>query len=60
MSERDELEAYFRAQTNIRLAAIENKLDKLIGFRWMLIGSSLAVSAIVSVVIGIATVVYGR
>jgi hypothetical protein len=68
MSEKDELEAYFRAQTNIRLASIEEKmeshfekinakLDRSIGFEKMIIGGSVAVSTIVSIAIAI---LFGR
>ena len=52
-SEHEKLDAYFRSQTNLRLYSIEKKLDQLIGFRWMLIGGSVAVSSIVSVAIAI-------
>jgi hypothetical protein len=48
---------YFMGETNKRLDGIEDKLDQLITFRMMLIGASVAVSAIVS--IGI-TIVFGR
>lgn len=57
MSEKDELEAYFRAQTNIRLSSIEKKIDRLIGFEKMVLGGSLAISAIISVAIAI---LFGR
>lgn len=47
---------YFVNETNKTFDKMQNemktmneKMDKLIGFRWMLIGGSLAVSAIVSV-----------
>ncbi len=57
--EKRELEAYFRAQTNIRLASLEDELkemridmnkgfNKLYGMRAFLIGGAAAVSAIVS------------
>lgn len=68
MTEREELEAYFRAQTNIRLSSIETKLDEmriqsdkkfdqLINFRAMLIGGSIAASAIISTAI---LIIFGR
>lgn len=34
-----------------KLARIEGKLEELIGFRWMVIGASAAVSAVVGLVI---------
>jgi hypothetical protein len=37
---------YFIEQTNKKLDKIEHKIDQLISFRIMLIGASLAVSAI--------------
>jgi hypothetical protein len=38
-------------QTNKRFDAIDQDLKALIGFRWMLLGMSAAVSAIVSVIL---------
>lgn len=44
---------YFIAQTNVRLEKMDEKLDQLISFRFMLIGASMAVSAMVSLIITI-------
>lgn len=48
---------YFVDQTNNRLDSIEKKIDTLITFRMMLIGASLAVSAIVSLTV---TIMFNR
>lgn len=44
---------YFIHQTNRRLDKIDGKLEQLIGFRWLLIGISLGVSAIISFVVNL-------
>jgi len=40
---------YFIDQTNQRLVKIEEKLDRLISFRVMLIGASITISSLVSI-----------
>lgn len=50
MDDKD-LVKYFMDQTNLRLMGIENKLEQLIGFRWMLIGMAAVISCIVSLII---------
>jgi hypothetical protein len=47
----DEKFDYFIETTNDRLKNIESKLDELISFRLMLMGASLAVSSIASIII---------
>lgn len=44
----DDLVKYFIKHTNERFDALEGKVDRLISFRWMLIGVSLGVSGVVS------------
>ena len=46
---------YFMEQTNQRFDKIDDKLDQLISFRIMLIGASVAVSTIFSLVITFIT-----
>lgn len=42
------MDKYFIERTDERLERIENKIEQLIGFRWMLIGMASALSAIIS------------
>lgn len=58
MEEEEKLFTYFVTQTNERLSNIENKLDQLITFRMMLIGASIAISTIVSLIVTIYVKVY--
>lgn len=44
---------YFMDQTNDRLSSMEKKLDALISFRFMLIGASLTLSTVVSLLIAL-------
>lgn len=44
---------YFMDRTERDLDYIRGKLDSLIGFRWMMIGMSTAISAIVSFIVAI-------
>ena len=48
---------YFMRRTDDRMEIIEKKIDILLGFRWQIVGGSVAVSSIISliiVVIGLA------
>lgn len=56
----DELTKYFMAQTNERFNKIDRKLDQLIGFRFMQLGASAAISALFGVVAAVATIYFGR
>lgn len=47
---------YFLEETNKRLDKIDEKLERLISFRVLLIGMSMAVSALITVAINIALV----
>lgn len=47
---------YFIDQTNIRLSSMDKKLDTLITFRLLLLGSSATVSAVFSVLVSMLTV----
>jgi hypothetical protein len=44
----DELRDYFIEHTNKRFDSLESKVDKLVSFRWILIGVSIGVSGILS------------
>lgn len=55
----DDLLKYFIKQSNERFDSIESKLDKLISFRWMLIGASVGISGIVSVVFQVVMAIAG-
>lgn len=53
----NKIDEYFIKRTDERLVRIEEKLEQLIGYRWMLLGMASAISAIVSIIIA---VYYGR
>jgi len=48
-----ELVDYFIKHTNDRLALMDNKLDRLLAFKWQVVGGSVILSIIVTVVIQI-------
>lgn len=50
---------YFQKRTDERLASIETKIDQLLEFKFKLLGSSAAISAVVSLVVGLAAVYFG-
>ncbi len=58
MPQRDLLE-YYIERSDARLDAIEKKIDKLISFRWMLIGAASGVSFVVSLVFKVIEAVAG-
>jgi tetrahydromethanopterin S-methyltransferase subunit G len=43
-----------------RFNRIDDKLDQVVSFRWQIIGGSLALSSVLSVVIAIVTIYYTR
>lgn len=49
----DPFNKYFIERTDKRLDDIENKIDQLISFRWMLLGMATAISSIVSIAIAV-------
>ena len=49
MSKDDELLKYYISHSDKRFDALDQKVDKLISFRWLLIGASMGVSGIISV-----------
>jgi hypothetical protein len=51
-------EEYFVTSTDRRLDRIEEKLERLIGFRWMLLGASAAVSTVFSIVVTLIFLVF--
>lgn len=46
-----DLNDYFMGQTNKRLESIEGKLDKLLAFKWQIIGGSLVASTLVALAV---------
>lgn len=50
----DDLIRYFMEQANNRFDSIENKVDRLVSFRWLLIGISIGVSGLVSFIAQVA------
>lgn len=51
--------SYFIERTDLSIDRLEAKIDKLSSFRWMIIGGSLAVSTISSVLISLAAIYFG-
>jgi len=51
MKNEDDLLKYYISHSDKRFDAIEEKMDKLISFRWLLIGASMGVSGIISVAV---------
>lgn len=51
MSDKDELVDYFIEQTNDRFGKIEEKLDELLKFKWQIIGGSVTLSLVATLVI---------
>lgn len=47
-------------QTGKRFSGLEVKVDKLISFRWMLIGASVGISGLVSVLFQIGMAIAGK
>ena len=57
MSQKDLLDYYIK-HADKRFDEIEKKVDKLISFRWMLIGASVSVSGIISIAIQLLDIFY--
>ena len=49
MPKEDELLKYYISHSDKRFDALDQKVDKLISFRWLLIGASMGVSGVISV-----------
>jgi hypothetical protein len=47
----EKLIEYFIQQTDIRLERMESKVDKLLQFKWQIIGGSVAVSTVVGMAV---------
>jgi len=56
----DDLLKYFIKMSNERFDSLEGKVDKLISFRWMLIGASVGISGIISVIFQIGMAIAGK
>lgn len=56
--EKKDLVEYFIARTDKRFDELGAKVDKLTEFKAFLLGSSFAISAITSTIIGLATVYF--
>lgn len=50
----DDLVKYFINHTDSRFDRLEKKVERLLNFRWMLIGAASAASVVVSVVFEVA------
>lgn len=50
MSDKDKME-YFITQTNDRLKHIDRKLDSLLKFKWQIIGGSVSLSLVITLVV---------
>jgi len=46
-----DLNDYFMGQTNKRLDSIESKIDRLLAFKWQIIGGSLVASTVVALTV---------
>jgi hypothetical protein len=51
---------YFIEQTNDRFKILEGKVDKLIAFKWQIIGGSVVISAMVGIVVQLLINKLGR
>lgn len=60
MPNENELLKYYITHTDKRFEEVHRKLDKLISFRWLLIGISIGVSGVVSFVVKIIEASAGR
>lgn len=56
----DDLLKYFIKQSNERFDSLEAKVDKLISFRILLIGASVGISGLVSVLFQIGMAITGK
>lgn len=54
---KDELRDYFIEHTNERLRIIDEKLDKLIQFKWQIIGGAGVLSLFVTLCIQVITII---
>ena len=54
----EKLVDYYIRETNRRLIDIETKVDKLLRFKWQIIGGSVLLSVIFTVAIQLATIVF--
>lgn len=51
---------YFIERSDKRFDKIESKLDSLIEFRWRLVGGAAAVTTVISIVIGLISLVMAQ
>lgn len=54
-----ELVNYFIEETNKRFLIIDTKLDTLFKFKWQIIGGSVGISSLVSIVISVLVLLFG-
>jgi hypothetical protein len=59
MQREDDLLKYYIKHSDSRFDSLENKMDKMIGFRWLLIGMAAGVSGMVSFLFQMATTISG-
>jgi hypothetical protein len=55
-----ELVKYFIEQTNEKFSVLDNKVDKLLAFKYQIIGGSILASAFLSILISIVAAYIGR
>jgi hypothetical protein len=51
---------YFIEQTNDRLEKIDQKLDEMIKFKWQIIGGSVVLSLVVTVIVQLSVYVVNK
>jgi len=49
---------YFIEQTNDRFKQLETKVDKVLEFKWQIVGGSVIVSILLTVAINVAVIVW--
>lgn len=58
MHDDDKLLKYYISHSDKRFDALEEKVDKLISFRWMLVGASMGISGIISIAFQVIQFIY--
>lgn len=56
----DDLDGYFRSETNRRLDRIESKIDEVLSFKWKIIGGAGVMGALMSLAVTILVEVVWR
>ena len=53
-----ELIDYFISETNTKFDKLETKVDKLLQFKWQIVGGSVIASILLSVIINVAVIIW--